>query len=526
MNELYNGSELQKGRYRIEKKIGSGGFGITYKGKTNVTVTGELGKMNVGVDIAIKEFFMNERCVRGTDGQTVTVPAEGSHQQVDKYKKKFISEAQKLAKIEHPNIVSVTDVFEEHNTVYYVMRYLPGGSLADLVKKSQVKRLSEEEAKKFINQIGNALSYLHSQQICHFDVKPQNILLDERGNAVLIDFGISKTFSDDGSSSISSSVSYTNRYAPIEQYNAMTEFSPQTDLYSLGATMYYLLTGEAPSEASTLYENGFPERPYYVSLPVWEAVKLAMKPTRKERPKSVADWLNILNASQENSPETVINKGGGGGYEGETVISRTPPVRHVNPGTNSINKTDHSISSNSLTGNSLTGNSTTGTQTKKANKQWLMIALVTIVSALIGFGIFMLFMNGNEKPSPFKEKMTTAEAIQKLGSTDITYEEVLFLANNDSLIIHNGTRSEEDTLIERMNTVGQIYMEFMKLPHDLNSLANAYNIKAGFLSNEQIKIMIWFMNKSKSEKAKWTESRRQIHSFKEFRDEMHSIIGD
>ena len=84
MNELYNGCELQNGRYRIEKKIGSGGFGITYKGKTSVTITGELGKMNVGVDIAIKEFFMNERCVRGTDGQTVTVPAEGSHQQVEK----------------------------------------------------------------------------------------------------------------------------------------------------------------------------------------------------------------------------------------------------------------------------------------------------------------------------------------------------------------------------------------------------------------------------------------------------------
>ena len=136
MNELYNGCELQNGRYRIEKKIGSGGFGITYKGKTSVTITGELGKMNVGVDIAIKEFFMNERCVRGTDGQTVTIPAEGSHQQVEKYKKKFISEAQKLAKIEHTNIVSVTDVFEEHNTVYYVMRYLSGGSLADLVKKN------------------------------------------------------------------------------------------------------------------------------------------------------------------------------------------------------------------------------------------------------------------------------------------------------------------------------------------------------------------------------------------------------
>lgn len=540
MNELYNGCELQNGRYRIEKKIGSGGFGITYKGKTSVTITGELGKMNVGVDIAIKEFFMNERCVRGTDGQTVTVPAEGSHQQVEKYKKKFISEAQKLAKIEHTNIVSVTDVFEEHNTVYYVMRYLSGGSLADLVKKNQLKRLSEEEAIKFINQIGNALSYLHSQQICHFDVKPQNILLDEKGNAVLIDFGISKTFTDDGSSSISSSISYTNRYAPIEQYNAMTEFSPQTDLYSLGATMYYLLTGEAPAEASTLYENGFPERPYFVSLQIWEAIKLAMRPTRKERPKSVAEWLNILNASQDNGTK-IEDNGKGNGYEGETVISRTPPVRPANSGVKSNQQTGHSTShiyqtgysqtgnslmGNSLTGNSQTGNTTTTYRTKNGFRQWLIIAIVAMVSASIGSGLYMFLMNGEDKPTPFKEKMTTAEAIQKLGSTDITYEEVLFLANNDSLIIHNGSRADEDTLMERLNTVGQIYMEFMKLPHDLNSLVNAYNIKAGFLSSEQIKIMIWFMNKSKSEKAKWTESKRQIHSFKEFRDEMHSIIGD
>jgi serine/threonine protein kinase len=538
MNELINGSELQDGKYRIEKKIGSGGFGITYKGRTNVIVTGELGKMDVSVDVAIKEFFMNERCVRGNDGQTVTVPSSGSHQQVEKYKKKFVCEAQKLSSIKHPHIVSVTDVFEEHNTVYYVMRYLPGGSLAELVKKSPVRRLSENEAKKYINEIGGALSYLHSRHICHFDVKPQNVLLDDKGNAVLIDFGISKTFDNvDGVNS--TSVNYTNHYAPIEQYTAMTDFSPQTDLYSLGATLYYLLTGEVPAEASSLYEEGFPKQPYYVSSQIWEAVKLAMKPTRKERPESISKWLDILNSCMEEG-DGLMGTDGYDGYDGETVVSHETSNQKFQ---NSERENDSSQSVASIHNDPGTGSqtgattssttSTTGISTydtivkQKPITQWIIIALIGIIAAGIGAGAYFFFNSqGGKAATPLVEKMTTIEALKMLGSIDVSYEEVLYLANNDSLIIHIGTKEEEENLKELQNTVAQIYMEFMNVPHDLNRLVNAYSIKAEYLSQEQVAIMIWFFNKSKAERERWNESTRQIHSFKEFKEEMMSILGE
>ena len=118
------------------------------------------------------------------------------------------------------------------------------------------------------------------------------------------------------------------------------------------------------------------------------------------------------------------------------------------------------------------------------------------------------------------------EAIDKLGSIDITYEEVLYLANNDSLIIHIGTKDEEETLRERLNTVAQIYMEFMTVPHELSNLVNAYSIKAEYLSREQVAVMIWFFNKPKSQRERWAEVNRQMHSFREFKGEMEALIGE
>ena len=319
MQELKAGSTLRNGRYRIDKVLGRGGFGITYQGETVTTISGELGNMDVKVKIAIKEFFMRDRCIRGGDGMGVTVPAEGSHQQVDKYKNKFISEARKLSEIHHPNIINVSDVFEENSTVYYVMQYLGGGSMADIVKQTDVGRLSEDEALKYIHQIGDALSYLHSEKhMCHLDVKPANVLLSEDGKAILIDFGISKTWDDTGNGeSSTSSVSYSNNYAPLEQYQSLKQFSPETDLYSLGATFFYMLTGNTPPEASELLD-GFPKCPYYINnAHLWRALELAMQPRKKDRPETVAKWINILDGKEpfpapEEAVKPVVQPMGGG----------------------------------------------------------------------------------------------------------------------------------------------------------------------------------------------------------------------
>ena len=187
MQHLQPNTTLQGGKYRIERVPGQGGFGITYLAE----------QVSLGRKVAIKEFFMKEFCERGDNSLTVEAPSTGTGRQVEMYRRKFIKEAHSLARLSHPNIINVIEVFEENKTVYYVMPYLSGGSLNDLVKAHGT--LSEDEAMKYIRQIAKALKYMHEDmRICHYDVKPSNILLDGKGNAVLIDFGISKNYDDSG----------------------------------------------------------------------------------------------------------------------------------------------------------------------------------------------------------------------------------------------------------------------------------------------------------------------------------------
>ena len=299
MQELQIGCTLQNGRYCIERVLGYDGFGITYQGETAAVLSGELGNINVKMMIAIKEFFMRDSCIRSEDGISVTVPAKGSRQQVQKYKDNFIREARNLANTRHRNVIDVNDVFEENNTVYYVMQYLPSGSMTDKVKNNESGRLSTEEAIRYIRQIAAALTYLHDEKhMCHLGVKPANILLSSEGEAILTDFGITKTFDDTNCSKNTSSVSYGNNYAPLEQYLSMKHFSPQTDIYSLGATFYYMLTGNTPPEASELMENGFPKCPYFVTPHVWHALEKAMQPRKKDRPESVVQWIEMLDVKR------------------------------------------------------------------------------------------------------------------------------------------------------------------------------------------------------------------------------------
>lgn len=296
--QLKSGAILQNGKYRIVRTLGQGGFGITY----------EAEHVLLRSKVAIKEFFMKGCCMRNNTTSFVTVGTDVQRALVEKFQGKFIREAQMMHAMAHPNIVRVTDVFEENGTAYYVMDILPGGSLADKVKMNG--RLSEPLAEKYIQQVADALAYIHSQNTVHLDVKPDNVLLNAKGDAVLIDFGISKHYDGAGEQTSSTPVGITKGYAPLEQglNGNVSHFKPSTDIYALGATLYYLVTGLVPPDASLIFEDGL-SRPNGISDKIWHTIEQAMRPSRNDRLQSVEAFLAALNEGTSNPDNAAARMG-------------------------------------------------------------------------------------------------------------------------------------------------------------------------------------------------------------------------
>ena len=296
---LKQGTTLERGKYRIDGVLGQGGFGITYLGE----------QIYLGRKVAIKEFFMDGICVRDDATQAVTAPADTNRGLVERFRRKFIKEAQNIARLKHRGIVPIIDIFEENGTAYYVMEHLPGGSLAGKVKQGA---LPEREALRYIGQVAAALEYVHSQRIMHLDVKPANILLDEDDNAVLIDFGLAKQYDSTGHQTSTTPVGISHGYAPLEQYKqgGVEQFTPATDVYSLGATLYKLVTGNTPPEASDVINQGLPAFPPSVSPAVQKAITAAMQPAVKARPQSIGEFMRLVESGKikvESVESTVIS---------------------------------------------------------------------------------------------------------------------------------------------------------------------------------------------------------------------------
>ena len=237
---LLRGAEFT---YEVEAVLGTGHSGITYKAKTRVTIA----NVTHTVYYAIKEFFLAEACAREEDGSiTVNIAQK---ELFTAQLNAFRHEAELLRDMpNHKGIVSVTEVIDAFNTSYYVMEYL-GDSLTHYMDSVPCRILAEPKALQIFLEISEAVSFLHSHHRLHLDIKPDNIMFHE-GHPKLIDFGQSRTFDDNDAGIDNESVS--PGYSPLEQYSGITHFAPSADIYALGATFLFMLTGKTPVEAKEM----------------------------------------------------------------------------------------------------------------------------------------------------------------------------------------------------------------------------------------------------------------------------------
>ena len=279
---------LQGGKYKIVRFISSGGFGCTY----------EAIHVNLGERVAIKEFFVKDFCNRDETTAHITVGTVSKCALVDKLRRKFVDEAKALYKLKHNGIVRVSDVFEENGTAYYVMDYVDGLSLGEMVK--QQGAMSEQRALHYIRQVAEALQYVHDHNRLHLDIKPGNIMVDSSDNAVLIDFGASKQYDEEAGENTSTLMGKTPGYAPVEQMgNDVVRFLPATDIYALGATLYKLLTGITPLSANMLAGGEtLDPLPEAVSPSTRRAIAAAMQLRKVDRPQTIGEFIALLDADQ------------------------------------------------------------------------------------------------------------------------------------------------------------------------------------------------------------------------------------
>lgn len=381
------GTQLQGGKYRIEKVLGQGGFGITYLAYYDL----------MDSRVVVKEFFFKQFCERSSDTRTITLGTQSNEGLVNRYLEKFVKEAKTIFRLEHNNIVKIYDVFMENNTAYYVMEYVEGASLGQMVAEHA---MSQDIALGYISQVADALSYIHSKNINHLDVKPNNVMVRRSdGKAVLIDFGVAKQYDGDtGQGTTTTPVGVSHGYSPSEQYkkNGVQSFSPQSDVYALAATLFKLLTGITPPEASDILENGVPVNELKkrgVTTDVIDAIVAAMRPSRRERTQSIALFVKALtkgakaeDASAPKPKPALVHED-----DGDTLImgeDKPKPASAPKMVAYPAPKARQESKPRAVSQSPKPSPSKTGTAKPKSSMKWVMYVIgIIVVGGIIGIAI-------------------------------------------------------------------------------------------------------------------------------------------
>ena len=319
------------GTYRIDSYLSSGGFGNTYVA-TNIEFE---------ETVAIKEFFMKGVTQRDDNQITVSVSNSENTNSFFEQREKFKTEARRIRQLHNEHIVAVHDLFEENGTAYYVMDYVDGENLAELLKRTG-RPMTESEVNSILPQILDALKAVHDAGFCHLDIKPSNIMLEKGGKVKLIDFGASKQLGVNGTLTTNAPTAFaqTPGFAPREQIEqSLNKIGPWTDIYALGATLYNLLTFKKPPLLTDIDDDMSEDK--HVALPFPESigelrslVLQMMKTNHLQRPQNVNEIIRAEKTredgvkhtlKQQSTPrETTV-------YNDEVTIIDAPKPKERNP---------------------------------------------------------------------------------------------------------------------------------------------------------------------------------------------------
>jgi serine/threonine protein kinase len=294
-DDLKPGATLLDGQYTILGFLNSGGFGITYLAKDSLDRT-----------VVIKECFPNTLSRRSHS--IVRARSRKHTGDLRNFVQNFIDEARSLAKLVHPNIVGVHQVFEDNDTAYMAIDFINGKDLNDILTTTD-NAFSPAQIVVLLKKMLSAVDFIHQSGILHRDISPDNILIDQNGNPVLIDFGAASEQIVRATRVLTGRRVVKDGYSPQEFYLTGAEQTPSSDLYALGATFYHVISGKVPPEsqrrlARVAEGSADPYEPLagrYAGYPpgFLESIDKATSVLTKDRIQSAGDWIEMIRQGEE-----------------------------------------------------------------------------------------------------------------------------------------------------------------------------------------------------------------------------------